>query len=303
MRILIFSSLPPTIGGVTKSAQNLLQALKAKSIDTSVVVNLSSIKLLFRRYDIAHIHYSKRWKRLLGLVLGKIVAKKVIFTLHSNSYKNGMLNYLSSKLANGVILLNKNAEKKYKHKFKNSIVLGSIFAEGITQANINNKKYIQRKDGKIYLLVYAFNKVYRDSKDVYGVDFILENFSSLDNRYCLVLLDIKGAYRNEINSINSDSLIHLDYEVDFLSLLSEVDIYLRPTTTDGSSVAVQEALLLGKNVLASDVVERPAEVTIYEGGSLVDFKEKLENIKNTSSDFYPNSIDDYITFCKKILER
>lgn len=303
MKILIFSSLPPVIGGVTKSAQNLLRALKTKSIDTSVVVNFSSIKLLFRRYDIAHIHYSKRWKRLLGLLLGKIVAKKAIFTLHSNTYKNGMLNFLSSKLADGVILLNRNAEKKYANRFKNSIVLGSIFAEGIAQANIKNKEYIQRKDEKIYLLVYAFNKVYRDSKDIYGVDFMLENFSSLDDKYCLVLLDIKGAYRNEVNSINSDSLIHLDYEVNFLSLLSEVDIYLRPTTTDGSSVAVQEALLLGKNVLASDVVERPAEVTIYESGSFFDFKEKLENIKNNSSCFYPNSIDDYIAFCKKTLEK
>ena len=225
------------------------------------------------------------------------------FTLHSNTYKDGMLNFLSSKLADGVILLNKNAEKKYKDKFKSSIVLDSIFAEGITQENIKNKEYIQRKDEKIYLLIYAFNKVYRDAKDIYGVDFMLENFSSLDDKYCLVLLDIKGAYRNEVNRINNDSLIHLDHEVDFLSLLSEIDIYLRPTTTDGSSVAVQEALLLGKNVLASDVVERPAEVTIYEGGSFFDFKEKLDNIKNNSRGFCPNSIDDYITFCKKTLER
>jgi len=302
MKILIFSSLPPPIGGVTKSVQNLLQALKVKKIDTTVITNYSSYKLLFKHYDVSHIHYSKSWKRLLGLILGKLVAKKVIFTLHGNNYKEDFLNRLSIKLADGVIFLNKTVESKYSSKFKNHIVLGSIFVEGITQINIVNKKYIQYKSDKIYLLVYVFNRQYLDSKDIYGADFILENFSKLNNRYMLVLLDINGAYRKEIKAINQDSLIYIDHEVDFLSLLSEIDIYVRPTTTDGSSVAVQEALMLGKKVLASDVVERPAEVTLYRSGDFEDFKEKLENLKETEG-FTPNSIDDYLAFCNQLLDK
>jgi glycosyltransferase involved in cell wall biosynthesis len=234
-------------------------------------------------------------------LLGKFVAKKVIFTLHSNVYNDDKMNYLSQKLADGVILLNKNAEKKYKNIFKNTIVLGSIFAEGVDHQNFKKKKYIQKIENKLYLLVYAFDKVYREAKDVYGIDFILENISNIDDKYVVVILDIKGSYKTEINQINSNSIIYLNHEVDFLSLLSEIDIYVRPTTTDGSSVAVQEALMLGKKVLASDVVERPAEVTLYKSGDFTDFKEKLEHIKETEG-FTPNSIDDYLAFCNQLLE-
>lgn len=301
MKIIIFSSLPPPIGGVTRSVQNLLEALKMKSVETAVITNYFSFKALFKRYDIAHIHYSKSWKRLFGVILGKLVAKKVIFTLHGNKYNEDKLNSISAKLADGVILLNKTTKNKYKNKFQNTAVLGSLFSEGVNQSNFKQKKYIQKIEDKIYLLVYAFDKTYQDAKDIYGVDFMLENISHLDIKYVFVLLDIKGAYRDEVDSINSDSVIYLDYEVNFLSLLSEIDIYVRPTTTDGSSVALQEALLLGKNVLASDAVERPTEVTLYKGGDFGDFKNKLENIKD-SKGFAPNSIDNYITFCKKLLE-
>jgi glycosyltransferase involved in cell wall biosynthesis len=130
---------------------------------------------------------------------------------------------------------------------------------------------------------------------------MLDNISKLDDKYILVLLDIKGGYRDDVKGIESDRLIYIDHEVDFLALLAEIDIYVRPTTRDGSSVAVQEALMLGKKVLASDVVERPAEVTLYKSGDFTDFKEKLEHIKETEG-FTPNSIDDYLAFCNQLLE-
>jgi glycosyltransferase involved in cell wall biosynthesis len=41
------------------------------------------------------------------------------------------------------------------------------------------------------------------------------------------------------------------------------DVYLRPTTTDGDSVAVREALSVGTPVVASDAVERPDGVFLH----------------------------------------
>lgn len=43
----------------------------------------------------------------------------------------------------------------------------------------------------------------------------------------------------------------------FVSILSIANVYVRLTTTDGDSVAVREALALGKAVFASNCVERP----------------------------------------------
>lgn len=302
MKIIIFSSLPPPIGGVTKSVENLMQALKIKSVENRIVENFFTITPFFSRYDIAHIHYSKSWKRLLGLLLGKMVAKKVIFTLHGNLYKQDLLNELNAKLTDGVIFLNETAKKKYTHKFKNVIVLSSIFSEGYLQKKLTKKRYFERKKGKIYLLFYAFDKIYQNSKDIYGGDFILKNFLLLDNKYVLVFVDINSGYTNEVGSIKSDSLIYINHEVDFISLLQEIDIYIRPTTTDGSSVALQEALLLGKNVLASDVVKRPREVTLYKSENFLDFAKKMDSIQEKRIKYSPNSIVDYISFCKMLLE-
>ncbi len=295
MKIIIFGSVPPPIGGVTKSIQNLMNSLKKQS----VAAELFTKKAITTRYDIAHIHYSKSWKRFVGLVLGKLMAKKVIFTLHGNSYKDDLFNSFSAKLSDGVILLNKTTESRYVNKFKKTTVLGSIFSEGVLEV-VAHKQYFDRDNKKTYLLIYAYDKVYQDDKDIYGVDFILENLSSLDEKYVLVLLDPKGAYSKDITN---KQLVYLDHEVDFLSLLSEIDIYVRPTTTDGSSVAVQEALLCGKQVLASDVVERPQEVVIYKSGDFDDFMEKCHNLKGSVSNFKPNSINEYIVFCNEMLEK
>lgn len=309
MKILMFGSLPPRIGGVSSSVKNTMNALKSKSIDTSIILNFGGIKPLFRRYDIAHIHYVKSWKIFLALGLGKIVAKKNIFTLHGNRFlgddsKTGLLKLyrINAKLTDGIIFLNQSAKDRYSHLCSKSIILGSIFAEGISQNQISKKNYIKRKKNKIYLLLYAFGKVIGNNKSIYGVEFVLENLSFLDDRYVLVFVDIKGAYRDETNEISGDKLIYIDHEVDFLSLLSEIDIYLRPTTTDGASVALQEALLLGKDVLASDVVERPKEVIVYKTGDFVDFKNKLENIKSGEISYKPNSIENYIDFCEHVLK-
>ncbi len=297
MKIVIFGSLPPPVGGVTKSIENLLFALKSQS----VFVELFTGKSLFNRYDIAHIHYSKSWKRLVGVLLGKIISKKVIFTLHGNLYKNDIFNYLSSRIADGVILLNTTTEHRYKENFKHTIILSSIFIEGMNASN-KDIKYIDKEKDRTYLLIYAYGKVFQNSKDIYGVDFILDNLLHLKKRFVLVLLDPQGAYKEEVLKMDNESLIYLDHEVDFISLLSDVDVYLRPTTTDGSSVAVQEALMLGKPVLASDVVERPSEVMTYKNGNFDDFMVRLDNLKKNNSGYQPHSIEDYINFAYSILE-
>lgn len=303
LKVVVFGALPPPIGGVTKSVENLLRALKSKSVEVSVVSHYHSFMPLFRRYDIAHIHFTKSWKRLIAIILGKIIAKKVIYTIHGGRYNNeNRLNDICENLTDGAIFLNNQAKNRYKDRFKRTAVLGSLFAEGITLENSKKKEYINRKEDKTYLLVYAFDKTFRNSEEVYGVSFMLENIEKLDRRYVLVILDVQGAYKDEVDSISNNAIIYLNYEVDFLTLLSEIDIYVRPTTTDGSSVAVQEALLLEKKVLASNVVERPAEVTIYKSGDFDDFKDKLENLKDIKG-FVPNSIDKYIDFCNELLEK
>lgn len=52
----------------------------------------------------------------------------------------------------------------------------------------------------------------------------------------------------------------------FMTLLRTCDVYLRPTTEDGDSVTIREALKLGIPVVATDVVARPDGVHLFRWG-------------------------------------
>ena len=58
--------------------------------------------------------------------------------------------------------------------------------------------------------------------------------------------------------------------------MKKVDVFLRPTLSDGASVSVQEALWCGTPVVASDVCLRPREVALFKTGDADDLQRVLE---------------------------
>ena len=113
----------------------------------------------------------------------------------------------------------------------------------------------------------------------------------------LVLLDPSGSYREDVALLNN-RIIYIDRPVaDMRGLFEAVDVYVRPTITDGSSVAVLEALLCGTPVVASDAVPRPDGVTTYRTHDLEDFLEMLRVALHVRTD--PRalpSVDEYLSF-------
>ena len=73
------------------------------------------------------------------------------------------------------------------------------------------------------------------------------------------------------------------------SLWNYTDVYIRPTYTDGDSVAVREVLDLGSQVVASDVCKRPKGTIYYSYGNMDDFVNKVTYALNkTRSEFAPD---------------
>lgn len=60
--------------------------------------------------------------------------------------------------------------------------------------------------------------------------------------------------------------------VDMSEVWKKTDVYLRPTSTDGDSVAIREALAYGCSVVASDVTKRPDGSWVFRYGDLADFE-------------------------------
>lgn len=295
-KIIIFGKIPPPIGGVTTSIKNLIVALKTKGIETRLI-NFTAI---FSRYDVAHIHYSNLFKRAVAVAFAKLIADKVMFTVHGKYLNLGKIsNKISAFFANDIILLNEELVSQIKcSKYADKVsLLPSLYNEGL-QNSIDERPLFSPEPEKKLLLIYAYDRSYRDGEEVYGVEFILKHLNQIPDQYKIVLLDVSGKYAPLIPSADGQ-IIYIDHEVDFLNLLRQVDGYLRPTCMDGASVAVQEALMIGLPVLASDVVDRPDGVSIYRYKDIQDFLLKLDTLEPAKECFKLQSINAYLEVCER----
>jgi glycosyltransferase involved in cell wall biosynthesis len=114
-------------------------------------------------------------------------------------------------------------------------------------------------------------------------------------------LDPSGDYRDD-SILENHNITYFGYPVDFISLVKQCDAYIRPTNTDGDSVAIRESLMSGVPVLASDAVSRDSLVRTFRTGDVPDFVEKIntlsfDRIKNANID----SINKYIQFLEGLI--
>jgi glycosyltransferase involved in cell wall biosynthesis len=82
------------------------------------------------------------------------------------------------------------------------------------------------------------------------------------------------------------NVFFLNYSHDFVDVIKTCDAFIRATTTDGDSLSVQEAMYLGKDVIASDVIDRP------KGCILFKTEDELEKIISNFNSF-KNSFKSY----------
>ena len=303
--ILIFGRIPPPVGGVTKSIENMIEALKIKNIK----YDLFSVQIFksINRYDIAHIHYIKRWKILIAILLGKAFAKKNILTYHGSDFypDKKILDKLLFNLLDGIIVLNKQVETSCNKLSKNKVKLfTSLFHEGMVKST-TKVHYFEKKEDKKYFLLYAYDKVFFEHKEVYGCSFILALLDKLPDNYVLVFVDPNKGYATDIDDV-AERLIYLDRTIDFIEVLSNVDAYIRPTNFDGNSVAILEAQSINIPVLASDIVDRGRGVATYKTNNVKDFIEKLILLVDNQLEFDKQSltqIDEFEEFCDELLEK
>ncbi len=83
------------------------------------------------------------------------------------------------------------------------------------------------------------------------------------------------AVRNARVAGHLETFGELDHD-EALALISGCDAFLRPTTADGDSISVREALTLGVPCVASDVAVRPEGTITFRAGDEADLVAKLE---------------------------
>ncbi len=298
-KILVTGILPPPYGGVSIFIDRLINAIKDKD---NISIKIFTIKsLLFGRTSILHINSSHPIKRCFLVFLGWIFAEKVYFLIHGGKFStNNVFNYLSVYLADGVFCLNKQVEKILKEKNINCFKQTTIFRENIKDIKSNIKPFVANK--KKTVLFYIQNNKSIAGEEIYGATFISNVLDKIISQYNidLLIVDLSQSYRHYFE--NKPLVTYIDKPVNFIDILSQSDVYIRPTSTDGMSVALLEAGILGVNCLASDVVDRPDFVLTYQFQSEDDFLVKLGLLLNNNKSAQRKLSTDSLTSINDVLD-
>jgi glycosyltransferase involved in cell wall biosynthesis len=270
----------PLVGGVSVSVSSYYNSLKDEGLEVTNIQGNQVHHLLFFRPKFVHFNYSLPSKRFFGTLIGKLIGAKVVHTIHGNEFSiENKFNALTVALSHKIFFLNALVAKKNKLSVKDK---GRIVTPVLAINTKRSDSYIPiiiKEDKYSYVLVYANSNASINGVEVYGIKFIIEMLPEIGQLgFRVVIVDPSGAYGEDIAVARKQyqvDVIYLNYPVDFKSLLKDVDLYVRPTSSDGQSVAVLESLALGTPVLASDVVPRPSGVTTYKFYNRKDFLKQL----------------------------
>lgn len=278
-------------------------------------------------FSIIHYHGLENLKLLW--LLHRYYNKKVIITVHSamieSFYRRTTFinRYYMRKLAGANIqwiAVSEQAKQcmlRLPFTFRNDIPVIPAYLP-IPQGNTNllsdgMQDYINTHPQNIAF--YARSFMDNDGLDVYGFEAALHLYAELlkiyDNTLGMVFCLSEDKDTQRIEKLYSmaknldvyDKIYWQIGAIDNINLLwKNIDVYIRPTSTDGDSVAVREVLDQGTQVVASDVCWRPANVKTYLFGNQRSFvEETVKSLQKGRSKASPNF--DFYYAMKDIFER
>jgi glycosyltransferase involved in cell wall biosynthesis len=310
---LIIGPCPPPYGGVSVHILRLNNLLQ-KEFDFDFIYespnkkneyfNIRSLRIptyLKKVYnaDILYIHSGSILLRVFHLVIGRIFSRKIILALHGfTSAPPKFIFYIKGiiyRLANTIIVVNNNIKERLylpekKCITKEAFIPPVLKEEPQLPENIVELLCKNKRDGKVVICANAFRLEKYRNQDLYGLDMCIEAAHRLlkKNLFFIFIFivssiddktDVYFKMEKLIQKLNLCNHFFLRNEkLSFVKLMEQSDIIVRPTNTDGDSLTIREGLFLNKKVLASDVVERPEGVILFENRNINDLEMKLEDL-------------------------
>lgn len=288
-KILIISTLPPPIGGVTIHLQRLLRGLSEEEIPfelfdykrESVIKGIRKIAYSC----IVHINCSHKLLRLILSAISWIFRKKIIITWHGKYYYRNLYDNLSLRIVNVNLVLNRQsygAGLKYLDDDKRIKLISAFIPPSAAESHLPDAIL-----AKLNVFISKFDHIVatnapgyvtdKDGYDLYGIDFVIEMISNLKNAG-LIISDPSGTLRRKYQSYEaSASCLFISEPHSFIGVMKYTDIIVRATTTDGDSLSVKEAVFMNKKVIATDCVERPEGCVTFKVRDEQSFMEAFNN--------------------------
>lgn len=164
-----------------------------------------------------------------------------------------------------------------------------LHREAAIEATYPSSINIFMHDHTPVLLLSASHVMVIDQQDIYGIDKTIIMLASLKETFPDVGLIIGLA--QVLNTSHFKTLQHMMREYDVAEnifilygnkelwpLLKKIDIFLRPTVSDGDSISVREAIYFKVPVVASNICMRPKECYCYDNLQEQDYYIKVNEV-------------------------
>lgn len=292
--------MPPLVGGVAVSSGRLYDNLKedgfdvnsynmrptAKGWNTPIGIILRFFRIPFwilfqKKFDVIHCHVPGTYRKLYLSLMKPFCFKgaELIYTLHGDI--NGLLNkkalFAMSKADRIICVQPGDSERlPVNLRYKSVDIPAFIIPKKITDTDIP-ATVIQFAKGHTKPLILFYGSVVMNNQyhDLYGIEDVIKLYGSLKandiEAQMLMLVSVKNNSEN-IRFINEmkkkiqndpDIMLVENVRMPMLPLFKYANVYVRPSKTDGDSLAVREALSLGCPVVASDKAVRPQGTFVY----------------------------------------
>jgi len=244
-------------------------------------VILQCIKLLQKK-PIYHFH--TMWNDGVCKLLLKLMGQRIVSTIHdtmvydkyvvSSRYRRFLSKFVIKLKSEKYIAVNKRIQQILERMgapLEDISVIPAFLPETrqlVDDIPISVKEYIEKQDSVI--LVYGWKVSFdKDGSDIYGFHTALEVYAELlknKSATAMIFLVPGGDLDKYIEDfaktmkVADKYYLHTEPIRNMAKLLLSTSVYFRPSTTDGDSVLVREALAAGVTVVASSVVERPVGV-------------------------------------------
>jgi glycosyltransferase involved in cell wall biosynthesis len=317
-KIILIGPVPPPSGGISIHIKRL-SILLEKDFDFDFIdeanpakaeyFNVRSLNIF--RYikkvfgsDVLYIHSGHHVLRMFHVLMGKLCFRKIILTMHAYPFNKGKVAKFIEQVVYGwsdkIILVNANLFDKIKLPKQKCIVQNAFLPPVMeTEPEIPEAvdQWIQKTKaaGRQIMCANAWQLEIFAGEDLYGLDMCIEAIDILKKQGYAVafifnvastdkLKDLYLKYQARIKELGlEDNFLLINERLSFVKLIEKTAIVLRPTNTDGDALTVREALILGKPVVASDVVERPEGTILFKTRDVADMAKQLGILVNDIS--------------------
>lgn len=279
------------------------------------VLNLSLFwnwpRVLFSRQDIIHVHTtSTHWIiPAFFLFLAKIKGTKFVLSYHSLRYGAGDFGLIGRRMIR-VILSSAAHCIVTNDEIKERLISLGAGPERISvipaflppppgdadDAEIPRQVRDFIDTHTPVISASAFRIVIFEGVDRYGIDVCIELCAGLKSVYpeigfIFYLPEIGNHdYFNELKGRIvergiEDNFLFQTTPCQFYPVLKKIDLFVRPTNTDGDAISLREALYLKTPSIASDAIPRPAGTVLFKNRDVEDFISRVKMVWDNYDDY------------------